>query len=139
MKMGRTSAVLATLATFVFVAVSMAVIWYCGMHVPLQKVYGTYLARYPYGTDTIKLKPDGSFVQQVSVNQEKPVFATGRWEFDPNDSRVTFYGVLLVDNGFGNLRNHWELPAAGLVDLSVEMHWFRVVIGSGDEFPFFKQ
>ena len=109
------------------------------MHVPAAKVCGTYAASYPYGTETLTLNRDGTFDQRVVVNRGHPVAARGRWEFDSDDSRITLYGAMSVDNGFGNLRGDWQRTDSGLVALSVEMHWFRVVIGSGEAYPYRKQ
>ena len=39
-----------------------------GCSVPLEKLYGTYVASYPFGTETITLHRDGSFIQHVVVN-----------------------------------------------------------------------
>lgn len=111
----------------------------CAIHVPVEKVYGEYVASYPFGTETLKLNRDGTFVQSVVVNRGKPVAVRGTWEFDNSDSRVTLYGAMNVATGFGNLRNDWQRTDLGLWSEDVELHWFRVVMGSGEPYPFFKQ
>jgi hypothetical protein len=111
----------------------------CAMHVPVEKVYGEYLASYPYGTETLKLNRDGTFVQTVVINRGNPVVAGGTWEFDQSDSRVTLYGAMSVDNGFGNLRSDWQRTDLGLWSEDVELHWFRVEMGSAEAYPLFKQ
>src|SRR5947209_3522001 len=64
----------------------------CSVTVPTEKVYGTYVRSYPFGTDTITLNSDGTFVQLVAIKQEQPVTVRGTWDFDPKESRANFYG-----------------------------------------------
>ena len=113
----------------------------CSTHVPVEKVYGSYILSYPYGTETLTLNRDGTFVQAIAVNREKPVTARGRWEFDEGkeESRLTLHGAMIVDNGFGGLRDDWQRPVAGLVAPSVEIDWLRVVIAYGGAQRFRKQ
>jgi hypothetical protein len=111
----------------------------CSTHVPVEKVYGSYVASFRYGTETLMLNRDGTFVQTVVVNREKPVAALGSWEFDRDESRLTLHGAMVVDDGLGNLRNNWQRPVSGLVAPSVEMDWFRVVIASGDAYRYQKR
>ena len=49
----------------------------CSMAVRHDKVPGTYVAFYPFGTDKIMLNSDGTFVQQVTLNNEGPATARG--------------------------------------------------------------
>jgi hypothetical protein len=101
----------------------------CSINVPVHKVYGIYKAFYPFGTETITLNRDGSFVQEVAINQEQPVRVQGKWEFDDRESRANFYGALVVTDGFGHLRKDWRTVSDGLVSLDIERYWFRVVMG----------
>lgn len=111
----------------------------CALNVPAEKVCGTYVAFYPYGTETITLNSDGTFIQRAAIKQKSPVTVHGRWEFDSGESRVTLHGFMIVDDGFGHLKSDWQTISTGLVALSVEMHWFRIVIGSGLPYPYTKQ
>jgi len=113
----------------------------CSMNVPHEKVYGTYVASYPYGTETITLNRDGTLVQRVAINQESPVTIHGSWkfEFDTDESRVTIHGAKLVDDGFGHLKNDWQDAPIGLWSLDIEEVWFRVEMASGSAYPYVKQ
>ena len=111
----------------------------CSMTVPAEKVYGTYVASYPFGTETITLNRDGTFVQRVAVKQERPVTVRGKWDFDPKESRANFYGAMIVADGFDHLRTDWQTVTTGIVSLDVERHWFRVVMGSAVTHPYIKQ
>jgi hypothetical protein len=111
----------------------------CVLNVPVERVYGTYVATYPYGTETMTLNSDGTLIQRAAINKESPLTVRGRWEFDPAESRVSIHGVMIVDDGFGHLKADWQTVTTGLVSFSVEMHWFRVVIGSGLRYPYTKK
>jgi hypothetical protein len=111
----------------------------CSMTVSAEHVYGTYVARYPFGIDTITLNRDGSFLQHVAVGREQPASVRGTWEFDPTESRATFYGAIIVADNFDHLRPDWRTPTKGIVSLDVERHWFRVVMGSASTYPYVKR
>lgn len=111
----------------------------CSLNVPRGEVYGTYLARYPFGTDSITLNADGTFVQKATIGNSQPVIVHGEWVFEPKDSRVNLYGLMVVSDGFGRLRPDWQSIAPGLVSFDVEKHWFRVVMASASQFPYLKQ
>jgi len=109
------------------------------MRVPAEIVYGTYIASYPFGTETITLNRDGTFVQSVAIKQEQPLTVHGTWDFDPKNSRANFYGTIVVTDGFDHLRNDWRTVTTGIVSLDVERHWFRVEMGSAATYPYIKQ
>jgi hypothetical protein len=68
----------------------------CSTHVPIEEVYGSYVASFRYGTETLTLNRDGIFVQRVAVNREKPVATRGSWEFEQDQSRITLHGAMVV-------------------------------------------
>ena len=112
----------------------------CSWHVPHERVYGTYVASYPYGTETITLKSDGTFVQEVVIGKEQPVTVQGVWEFDSRRStHVVLRGAMAVDDGVGHLRSDWRKAGSFIVNHSVGIEWFKVVMGSGGEYPLIKQ
>ena len=111
----------------------------CAINVPLKKVYGTYKASYPFGTDTITLNRDGSFVQEVVMKGQVPVTLSGKWEFDARGSRVNFDCLMMLEDGFGRLKSDWHTAAPGIASLDVEMRWFRIVMASAATHPYVKQ
>jgi len=111
----------------------------CSMTVPAERVYGTYIASYPFGTETITLNGDGTFVQRVAIRQEQPVTVRGTWEFDPKESRANFHRVMIVTDGFDHLRSDWRTVTTGIVSLDVERRWFRVLMDSAATYPYIKQ
>jgi hypothetical protein len=113
----------------------------CSASVPLQNVYGTYVATYPFGTDTITLNRDGTLVQNVVITDDPPPeIARGHWSFDSSNSYVTFDVYLSVDNGFGKLNATWRTPHHGsAASLPIEKILFRTTMGSGAQYPYIKQ
>ena len=111
----------------------------CSMTVSAEKVYGTYIASYPFATETITLNRDGTFVQRVAIKQDQPVTVRGTWDFDPKESRVSLYGAMLLVDGFDHLRGDWRTVTTGIVSWDVERHWFRVVMHSASAYPYVKQ
>jgi hypothetical protein len=112
-----------------------------GCSASVQNVYGTYVATYPFGTDTITLNRDGTLDQQVVITGDPPPeIAHGHWSFDPSNGYVTFDVYLQVDNGFGKLNRTWRTPHHGLAaSLPIEKILFRMTMGSGAQYPYVKQ
>ena len=104
---------------------------------PLEDVYGVYLREYPVGSETVTLRRDGTFVQEVKIANES-VTISGTWGFDRAESKITWHGRLEVVDEGGALEPEWRTPHAKIRD-GVEMLWFRVEIGSGGTFPYVKQ
>lgn len=113
----------------------------CSMNVPTEKVYGVYVASYPYGTETVTLNRDGTFVQSIAVKQENTVTVHGTWEFEPGtkETRVTFHGARVVDGGSDHPVEGWQSAPIGLVSLDIETQWFHIVMASGSAHPYMKQ
>lgn len=111
------------------------------MNVPVETVYGAYVASYPYGTETITLNRDGTFVQSIAIKQETTVTVRGTWEFESGtrETRVTFHGARVVDNGSDHPMKDWQTAPIGLVSLDIETLWFRVEMDSGSAHPYMKQ
>src|SRR5205823_8516421 len=111
----------------------------CSMTVRHEKVPGTYVASYPFGTETLTLNAVGTFLQEVTIKSEVPERVRGSWKFDGRDSRLTLYGSMVVVDGFGKLRHDWRTVTSGVDSMDVEMHWFKILIGSARECPYIKQ
>ena len=111
----------------------------CSLRVPPDEMYGTYVASYPFGTDTITLNRDGTFVQRVAINQEQPVIVRGTWDFDAKVHRISLYGAIVVVDGFGDLRKDWRTVTTGIVSPDVDKRWFKVVMTLNPEYPYVKQ
>ena len=111
----------------------------CSRGVKRDDVYGTYMASYPFGAETITLKRDRSFVQRATIQNQPPATVQGTWEFDQKEGRITLYGSMIIVDGFGRLRNDWRSVDSGIASLDVERHWSRVLMASAAKYPYVKQ
>jgi len=111
----------------------------CSKSVPYEKVPGTYVASYPFGTETLTLNSDGSFTQRVEIKGEPPLMGSGTWKFDSKESYVRLNDFLSVVDGFGHLKSDWRTTKPGLAALPVGRMWFKVNIDSGGQHPYIKQ
>jgi hypothetical protein len=111
----------------------------CAKKVALEDVYGTYLASYPFGTETLTLQRDGNFLQTVSIGNKPDVSAKGTWRYDATDSRITLTDSMIVVDGFDKLRSDWRTVAPGVVSMDVEKHWSRVLMASAAKYPYVKR
>ncbi len=99
----------------------------------VSPVYGSYIADYPAATETLTLKPDGTFVQSVTLHShEKPVTSTGHWHFDQPTAFVIFdSGYIEVLDVLGRPRPDYGQPLSGVVFMPVVRCLGRLYIGSG--------
>jgi hypothetical protein len=110
----------------------------CSTTVPSGKVYGTYVASYPFGTATLTLNRDGSFTQRATIKGQPPATVQGSWSFDPIHSKITMHGAMNVIDGYGHLNNDWR-TTDDLPEVPVERLWFKINIESSTEYPYVKQ
>ena len=120
---------------FLFLALTMS----CSRSVPPETVPGTYVASYPFGTETLTLNSDGSFTHQIEIKGETPITTTGTWEFDSKESYVRLNDFLSVVDGFGHLKSDWRATKPAPAALPAGRLWFRITIDSGAEYPYVKQ
>lgn len=111
----------------------------CSAKVSPEKVYGTYVASYPFGRVTLSLNRDGTFSQQIEIKGEQPLTVRGQWSYDSQASFVHLDGFIIVDAGNGSLSSDWRTPKSNLVLLDVGIRWFKVVMESAAEYPYVKQ
>jgi hypothetical protein len=111
----------------------------------VENIFGTYVASYPFGTATITLNPDGTFVQRVEVTGDPPpTTAKGRWTFDSdsyNKNYVTFYdGYLSVDDGFGRLKSDWRKEQGNSVAVPpIGRAFYKILLNPEGKYPYVKQ
>jgi hypothetical protein len=124
-----------------FIILTLMMLAGCSWNVPAEEVYGTYVASYPYGTETVTLNRDGTFVQSIAIKQETTVTVQGTWEFESGtgETRVTFHGARVVDSGSDHPKKDWQTAPTGLVSLDISIIWFHVQMATGDAHPYMKQ
>ena len=124
---------------YLMAVITVIVLFGCSISVPASKVNGTYKASYQFGSETISLNPNGSFVQEIAIKNEAPVTVSGKWEYDANGGRVNLEGFVSAVDGFGHLRSDWRAVKPGVASFDIEIHWFRIVMASAAAHPYVKQ
>lgn len=118
-----------------------------GCHLDRSTLAGRYVAQHPFGTETVVLNANGTFLQDVRINgASAPLEATGRWEYVRSDGdvglgKIELRHCLAVNDGLGALRPGYRLPLA-MCTFAVERDRLilgRVVLGGGGSYPLVKQ
>jgi hypothetical protein len=58
---------------------------WCTPHFDRSDIVGVYVGKFPWGTETLDLREDGTFLQEVVLREPQdttPVTRTGTWTFD---------------------------------------------------------
>jgi hypothetical protein len=108
-------------------------------HVNPDLLYGTYVAAYPFGTDTLTIGREGHFSQRIEVTGQGAQTFNGTWQYSQKDSSIEFHGIGSVADGFGHLKNDWRTDVIENSFQAVERSWFKIVINSGARVPYVKQ
>ncbi len=111
----------------------------CTTRVDMDDVYGKYVARYRFGTDTLELKKDGDYVQSAEIEGRGNLLVNrGKWEFDSEEQVVRLHGCLLLSDGFGALRSDYAVPLPGGCTYPVERAYAisgQIRLGPDEGFP----
>lgn len=108
-------------------------------HVSPKAVHGTYQATYPFGRDTLTLRDDGRFDEQIEVYGQGTQPFNGTWQYSKREGYVEFHHLGCVADGFGKLKDDWRTDVMEFSYQSVARHWFRLTINSGAPYPYIKQ
>jgi len=98
------------------------------------EIFGTYIAKYPFGTNTFVLSQDHTFTQEAVLSGNNEVLrSSGTWAFDSKYITVDFIGGLALSNGYGKIGDHSRKPS--ILTYSVRKYLFsrRLYIG-GDAY-----
>ncbi|HSE58536.1 MAG TPA: hypothetical protein VLA99_07525 [Nitrospiraceae bacterium] len=113
----------------------------CLLHPDPQEIPGTYVAEYEFGTDTLILKSDGTYTQEIKVKRRsEPLRVTGIWKYDQSTNRVNLSDVYLMPNPYSD---NWDEATAtnrGAANLPVERYFFsrKLRFGPDEGHPFNK-
>jgi len=83
-----------------------------------EDLYGTWVAKYPFGTEKLVLYSNGEYYQHVNVifnGISKSTTNKGRWKYDIQDRNITLENALVVDDGFGKLKKDYNIPYVGYI------------------------
>jgi hypothetical protein len=107
----------------------------CAKPVNSSDLPGTYVAEYPSVRDTLVLKADGTFTQQITLKPRGNAATNwGTWRFDPGDKTISLSEefVAVVD-GFNQMVTNLNRPKnAGISILPVRHRSGIIEIGGDD-------
>lgn len=78
--------------------------------VKTKEVYGTYVAKYPFGTEELILSTNGEYKQDINIvvdNNVTDIKNVGLWKYQPKTGNVTFENFLIITSG-SELRKKFE-------------------------------
>src|SRR4051812_33719896 len=78
-----------------------------------SEIPGIYSAQRSYGTETLSLRPDGTYLQ-VFRSGSSTRTNTGKWMFHPEQSFVSLENALVFDDGWGRKETIIETCTWGL-------------------------
>jgi hypothetical protein len=111
-------------------------------HFDRSDLIGVYVAKYPSGTETLTLKPDGTFLQEVTLKEPQdstPVTRTGSWTWDESAQRLRLHDGMAVNDGFGDISPTLRTDSGG--DTGAERKWWffgQILLGDRDSAPLWK-
>jgi hypothetical protein len=104
-------------------------------------VYGTYIARYPYGCERLTLKADGEYTQEADINKNpRIIIHKGKWHLGSDHSQVVLEKPLYIQNVAGALERDYMIPLDGVSAPSIHrlFPWSRVRLGSDQKVQYVK-
>lgn len=114
----------------------------CGKPISKSDLPGTYVADSKFATDTVTVKDNGQFIQNVKVKAGGKVAVTnGTWHFNQGDQDIVFdENFMEVVNGFGEMATNFDHPATRAVSiLPVRRSFGNLQIGVDPTIPYKKQ
>lgn len=120
-----------------------ALLAWCSPHFDRSDLVGVYVAKYPSGTETLTLKPDGTFLQEVTLKEPQdgaPVTRGGTWTWDEPAQRLRLHNCMPVSDPSGNIRPDFQTAPPGC-DTGAERKWWffgQLLLGDRDSAPLWK-
>jgi hypothetical protein len=79
-----------------------------------DSLVGRYEAKLDYGTETLWLRPNGTYEQNLTVAATGEAIAhSGQWKYDQSNASLTISDPLQFDDNFGRLNPHFRIPVSG--------------------------
>jgi len=108
----------------------------CNRGISTSELAGVYVAKYPFGKDTVTVFPDGRFTQVVLVNaQGRQSITNGTWHFSAKNAEIVFSDEFMVAiDGFGKFVPTFDRPDHSAISIMpVRRRFGKLEIG-GDDF-----
>jgi len=99
------------------------------------EIPGTYVSRYPFGTDTFVLAPDQTFIQEaVILDRNQILRSSGTWTYDSKYLVLNFDNGFAISDGNGNQRGAYD--KRGRLSFAISRHLLsqRLYIGGDQRF-----
>ena len=115
---------------------------WCSPHFDRLDLVGVYVAKYPSGTETLTLKPDGTFLQEVTLKEPQdstPITRVASWTWDESPQRLRLHDGMAVNDGFGDISPTFRTDSGG--DYGAERKWWffgQLLLGDRDSAPLWK-
>lgn len=114
----------------------------CGKPLSNTDVPGIYGAEYPFATETLTLKSNGIFAQNIKVKTSGQVVTTnGTWRFDSKDGDLYFSEeFMVVVDGFGEMITNFATTTRKAISiLPIRRSIRNIEIGLDPRIPYKKQ
>ena len=100
----------------------------CAGRVPATSVEGKWRADYPFGHQTLMLRSDGTYRQEVTIDQSpaNPTTNEGKWRYDETIGVLYYENCLSVTDGFGGLNKHYAVPVTASCAKPVERRFLWI-------------
>jgi len=104
------------------------------MQVKENDLYGAYIAKYSFGTEKLILKPNGEYIQEVSLKDEtKTLIHKGNWWYDVEFNRVSLDNALIVTDISGRLKKDYNVPINHSLRTPVTRILYTIRLATADE------
>lgn len=89
---------------FIFLLNSITIFSGCSGEIDIKTVIGNYVANHQKGTDTLELRPDGTYNYQYIFPDGGEIKISNKWEFNNSDGKpiITFHKFIFGLPGYGS-------------------------------------
>lgn len=99
----------------------------CSSELERNELIGEYRAGYSFGTETLQLNLDGTYVQKVTLQGEtESTSHSGTWDYAAPRKLVIVQSPLQFSDHFGKLNVSYKLPVKGTWNLRPEKLFGKV-------------
>jgi hypothetical protein len=90
----------------IILTIPLIIIYGCS-EVSREKALGKYIAKYPYGKETLVLMADSTY-EQTFIFLKDTIIKTNRGRWQLHKSEITFRNFIRIDNGFGKISDEFN-------------------------------
>jgi len=106
----------------------------CSSKMERGDVIGEYVATYSFGVERLRLNPDGTYVQTITLKgKTESTKHSGTWDYAPSRDLVIVRSPLEFSDPFGKLNANYELPMTGTWNLAVNKTLGNISLNWNDD------